>query len=151
MAVRLTIDTTGEPELATDMLELGERADDVSPVLAEIADDFERAETRLFDTQGGGRWAPLKPSTVAAKAAAGLDPRILHATGALRDSLTKQGAQGAVRRITSDDFEAGTAVPYARYLGRRRPPIVLREQEARRWERMVASFVATGRTGGLGL
>ena len=147
--MRLSIDAVGEDAVAAELLTLGARAGDVRPALAAIADDFHESERRLFASQGGGRWAPLAPSTVAAKARAGLDTRILHATGALAASLT--GGPDGVLRITSDSLEAGTSVPHARFHARRRPPIILREQTGARWADVVADFWATGRAGGVGL
>jgi phage gpG-like protein len=82
-----------------------------------IIHKLEQLETEQFDSEGArgsGGWAPLAPATVAEKARRGLDPRILHATGRLRASLTARGGD-AIRESHPDEMRFGTDVPYAAF------------------------------------
>jgi len=56
-----------------------------------------------FDTQGGfgGQpWAPLAFSTTQRKAALGLRPQILQATGAMKDAASRPGRRATARSLT---------------------------------------------------
>lgn len=111
--MRLDIEVFGDVQFSRELLRVGERAGDLRPVFADLVDDFHSMEREQFDTEGGaasGGWAPLKDTTVERKDAAGLDPRILHATLALRRSLTERSAPGSIAKFTSDELTVGTAV-----------------------------------------
>lgn len=153
--MRLEIDVFGDTQLARELLRFGDRATDMSPAFEEIADNFLLNEERQFSTQGSyasGRWAPLAPSTVTGKAKAGLDPRTLHATRTLRNSLSRQGAPGNVREIKSDEMFVGTSVEYARYhqMGTkhmpRRRPVELTVNRRRMWMKILQRFLVEGDT-----
>lgn len=145
--MRIDLDLDGDEALAHDLRGLAGRADDARPALRRFVDLVAEVEADLFTAQGGGAWDPLDPDTVARKAAAGLDPRILHETGRLRDSLTG-GAERAVR-ITDDEVEVATTVPYARYHRRRRPPVVIGDADARRAADLVAEHLFGALTPGI--
>lgn len=103
-----------------------------------IAEDFRRMQAKRFDAEGPG-WAPLAPSTLARKARKGYPETILHATGILRDSLTKVNAPGSVVRMLPDEIFIGTRVPYGTYhqTGTDKMPqrkiVDLGEDDAARW------------------
>lgn len=108
-----------------------------------IAEDFRRMQAKRFDNNGPG-WAPLAASTIARKSRKGYPTnKILHATGVLRDSLTKSGAPGSVVRVTPDELFMGTHVPYAQYhqQGTKRMPkrviVDIGEEDAARWGRIL--------------
>ena len=115
------------------------------PLLEEIAKILRRAFAANFSAGGRPGWAPLAPSTIAAKNRAGLPaltgkgniPKrlmqkggfggansILLGSGALRDSYVQQGARGHVENIDVDNntVEVGSQIttdkgaPYAVFL-----------------------------------
>lgn len=89
--VILDFEVYGEKQVSRELMRFGERAVEAEPAFHEIADRMRAAIEEQFETEGGhgsGGWAPLQPATVEKKAALGLDPRILHATGVLRETLT---------------------------------------------------------------
>lgn len=116
--MRLTIDAVGEEIVSRDLLRFGERAVDVEPAMHEVADLLRRSMVRQFDSAGAygsGGWAPLAASTVAAKQAQGLDPRILRARGDLFDSLTEEGHPDHLSIVRHDGLDFGTTDPKARF------------------------------------
>lgn len=111
--MRLDLDVFGDTQFSRELLRMGDRVEDMRPIFRELADDFYELERRQFDSEGGeasGGWRPLAESTLKRKADMNLDPRILHATLALRKSLTERGAPGSIMRITRDELVLGTAV-----------------------------------------
>lgn len=124
MAFQFTFEAYGEKLVSRELLDLGDRALDARPAFRLIVDDFRGYEATRFDTRGDGTWVPLAPSTVAEKARKGQDPRVLHATGSLRASLTERGAKDSYSRVYPTFMLFGTKRPYAKYLqgGTRRMP-----------------------------
>jgi phage gpG-like protein len=80
------------------------RAVDPAPALALVADALRGIMGAKFDAQGKGKWPPLAESTVAKKGndTIGVDE------GAMRDSLTKEGAEGATSLVLGDELIFGT-------------------------------------------
>lgn len=112
--MRLTIDSHGEQLVARELFGIAGRAVDLRPAMVEIRDRIWDDTKRQFDSEGAfgsGEWDPLAPSTVAGKAAAGLDPRILHAKGDMERALT--GQSGASIGVASrDGLAIGSTLPY---------------------------------------
>jgi phage gpG-like protein len=154
--VRLELDVFGDKQVARELLRLGDRAADARPAWNAIIDRLLLLEREQFDSEGGrasGGWKPLAPSTVADKARRDLDPRILHATGRLRDSLTRRTGGDAVRESHPNEMRFGTDVPYARYhqqgTGRmpRRREIELTETDRHQmFVQVLQRFLVTGET-----
>lgn len=114
--MRITIDFDGDVQFSRALLRFRDRAADMRPVLGEIADDFVVLERQQFTTQGAaasGGWAALKQETVDRKRAKNLDTKILHATHRLRDSLISRTSVDHVRKVTRDEVQIGTRVPYS--------------------------------------
>jgi phage gpG-like protein len=103
---------TGDEEVAHDLLAFGARMADPRVPLLEIAELMRAKERDTFDEEGPG-WAPLADSTIAAKSYAGLDPRVLHATLALRESLTGMG-DGNITVATSSGLWFGSSIDYGK-------------------------------------
>lgn len=128
--MKLELDFFGEDLLASDIGDTGRRADDLRPAFRRVVKQLHISARKQFDSEGAyasGRWAPLAASTVRQKAAAGLDPRILHATGRLRDSLQGKNAD-KIQRVNRQSLTYGTYTRYAIYhvtgtskMPRRRP------------------------------
>jgi hypothetical protein len=124
VGLKFSIEADGDKLISRELLDLGDRALDARPAFRLIADDFREFETARFDSRGEGTWRPLSPSTVFAKASRGLDPRILHATGALRRSLTHKRAPGSYSRVFPNFMLFGSSISYAHFLqtGTRKMP-----------------------------
>lgn len=129
--VRIELNVLGETQINRRLMRWSVRAADFAPVFEGILEFLERVEEAEFESEGayaGSPWAQLAASTVVAKERAGLDPRILHATLALRNSLTKSDDPEAIRIATPSMMVFGTTVPYGKYhqsgtsrMPRRRP------------------------------
>lgn len=123
------------------------------PAFRAIADDMRGYEQRLFDTQGssgGAPWALDMPSTLASKAARGLDPRVLHATKALRRSLTNK-SDPMHEEVATDAFLVfGSSVDYGHFHQRgthkmpRRRSLQLTEPQRRAIVKRLQTYVMTG-------
>lgn len=160
--MQLYLEVFGDVQLARELLRFGERAEDMSPAFEQIADDFLQIQEFQFDSQGGmfsGGWAALAPSTIESKRRQGLDPRILHATLALRNSLTNKNDPNHVRRITPDTMEVGTSVtspsgfPYPaahqnpKQGQKQRRPIELDEDISSDWVKVLQEYLVQFETG----
>lgn len=113
--MRITLEAFGEVQFSRELLRLSAAGKDMRPAFDNIHEMFIRAEKMQFATQGGsgsGGWAPLAPSTKAYKKQAKLDPRILHATLRLRDSLTQSSHPDHVYRASADEMFVGSKVEY---------------------------------------
>jgi phage gpG-like protein len=141
----------GDVQVSRRLERFAHRAGDASPLWHNIIEYLERAEVRQFNSQGAtgsGGWKPLASTTKEYKRLAGLDPRILHATLALRDSLTKGGGD-AVRVVTDQSMGFGTTVPYARFhqLGEgvpMRKPLELTEGQRKTIAKRIQRWIVTG-------
>lgn len=152
--MKLEIDVNGDEQINRELLRFSDRAGDASPAFRRIAHEMRDQIGRQFASQGAvgsGGWAPLKPSTLAKKAAEGLSPNILQATGALMESLTSVGA-GNREVVTRDSLIFGSSIPYGRYhqsgtsrMPKRRP-IEFSETDRRGFMRTLQRYVVTGQT-----
>lgn len=107
---------------------------------------FSGIETAQFNSQGRitGGWAPLAPATVENKARLGLDPRILHATHRLRESLTRPSHPEHIFRIDGDEVVMGTRVPYAAPNNKTRPLITITREHRQRWANIIQRWIFRG-------
>lgn len=114
-AVKIQMKVLGETQINRRMLRWAARASDNAPAFEEIMTYLEGVEEKQFDSEGassGNPWAPLKEATRTYKEQHNLDPRILHATLALRRSLVEHSDEEAIRIITPTMMVFGTTVPY---------------------------------------
>jgi hypothetical protein len=124
--VLVEINVFGDQQVSRELVRFSERSINMKPALAAVAERIQRDEDQLFESEGmtggHGKWAPIQEATLSAKVAAGLDPRILHRTLALRESMT--GGEGNIKVITNTRLQFGTRVPYAlfHYKGTRTMP-----------------------------
>lgn len=153
--VHIQINVLGETQINRKMLRWSLRSGDFAPAFEAILEYLEKVEEKQFDSEGaysGSPWAPLKESTLKAKERAGLDPRILHATLALRNSLTQSSAPEAIRIATPSMMVFGTTLPYARMHQQpgsaapypRRRPIDLTEKNKLSIMRTLQAWIVTG-------
>jgi phage gpG-like protein len=110
--------TYGVREIADDLEALGHRAINTRPIMEEIYLTILDIEEEIFDTQGirlgGLKWPAITLQWRFAKAKRGADPRILHASGRLRDSVTKYRHPDQHVRIERDKIVFGSKLPYAK-------------------------------------
>lgn len=144
----------GATEVQTRLRVMSERSQDFRPVLGTIMTELIAWTDAQFDTEGqsgSGGWAPLADSTILGKAGAGLDPRIMHATLALRNALTRGGnPKGSKRQIRPQSLKYGTTIPYegVHYTGRpgmpARPPVEITKGQKNKIKRQLTRWVKDG-------
>lgn len=150
--MKLIYSVHGEDIIQRDLMRFGIRAGNARPAFLAIAKDMMDAMESQFDTQGAhasGGWEPLKEATLKAKAKAGLDPRILHATLALRNSLTGTGGDNVL--IASDEsltfgsqlFYAGFHQTGTVHMAQRRP-LEFTEIEKRGFVKTLQRYIIEG-------
>ncbi len=150
--MRIVLDVTGDVQLDRELLRFADRADDMTPVMGSLADDFLRVERQQFSSQGrfSAGWAPLSPAYAARKSKKYPGAKILHATGDLEASLTRRGARNAVREVTRDSLLVGSTDPKVVYHQRgtenmpRRRPVELSAARRRAWVRAIQRYYTTG-------
>lgn len=80
-----------------------------------IARDWFKSNKAQFSLKGSGQYQPLSEKYAIRKAKKHGNKPILVATGRLRDSLTNQGTDESIIRITEKSMILGTTVPYGVY------------------------------------
>jgi sirohydrochlorin ferrochelatase len=152
VALEFTFEAYGDELIRRKLLDIGGRAIDARPAFSAIADDLMAFERKRFDTQGEGTWAPDLPATVLEKRRKQLDPRVLHATLALRRSLTERDPAQELT-VTPSFLIFGSKVKYAKYLQRgtrkmvARKPLGFQETQKRAVLKRLQRFVMTGDPG----
>jgi phage gpG-like protein len=144
----ITIRVRNHMRAANYVGKMGRRAGNMRPVFMVIQQDFRRIQRDQFATQGrrggGGRWKDISDKWRNYKISRGFDPRIMHMTHALVDSLTKPLARGAYFRIRGNTMIMGTTLPYAAILDPERPIIGVRYQDEAEWADWMAIYIAHG-------
>jgi hypothetical protein len=153
----IDITVTGTERNARRIMAVGERALDYRPIFSVLSDDWDELVDEQFETEGRrslpGGWRRLSESRIKQKAAQDLDPRIMHATLALRNSLTKKGARGSIRRIRPHLLLRGTSIFYAPYHHNpssgsrlpRRPIYIFTNRDRAAWHDVMQDFIISGR------
>lgn len=137
----------GDRLVVTHLLGVEQRTLHPRPAFARIGEQMLAAERHLFDSQGaysGRQWPRNDPSTDAAKARLGLDPRVMHATRRLRRSLTQRGNPEQIRKSTDRGIEFGTKVPYAKYHRKKRPPVAFGVLQRRQFSDTLQRWIVQG-------
>lgn len=153
--MEFTFDASGDQLVSRKLLRYADRATNAQPAFESIADTLRGYEKRLFDSggaSGGAPWDSLAPSTVRAKAAAGLDPRVLRATNALRNSLALKDDKNHQEIVTENQLVFGSTLPYVAYHQRgrgvpKRRPIQFNENQKKYILKKLQRFLATGEVG----
>lgn len=138
--------------LAYHIQVMGERAEQMEPVLWRILDKIMAREKRMFETRGatsGVYWAPLRGSTVKRKielnVAHVMDPLRRH--GALEESLTHYPADNQVVQVDDEGLLLATTLQYAAYhvTGTSRmparPPLIVPAKHAHEYVGMLNEFL----------
>lgn len=133
------IDMTAK--VSTRIADMGNRAAHAKPAMHRIVRVLETGERALWARSGGKKWPPHPDGTPAGVK-----------SGALRDSLTRDDAPGAVREVHEDHLVFGTTVWYSRFMqdgttvrGKRhapkRPVIVYRPVDRKRTRDIIAEHL----------
>lgn len=160
--MNINIETFGHEEFSATLLRFEDRADDMRPFLAAVADDFYDLMRQQFAAEGAtltGRWAPLSPRYAAYKARRYPGKTILRRTDALYESLTGPVASESVFRLGADEVLMATSHVAARFHQTgtsrmpARPPVRLRASDRRRWLKGAQRYLIEGRVSlsGIGL
>jgi phage gpG-like protein len=150
--MRFEFEAQGDKLIARKLLRYADRAVHAQPAFEAMADTLRGYEKRLFDSQGasgGARWDDLADSTRRGKAGANLDPRVLHATLALRKSLTEEHHPDHEEIVTENQLIFGSTVPYARYHQKgegvpKRRPLQYTEPQKKYLLKKLQRYLATG-------
>ena len=150
--MKLHFDIYGDEQIQRELLRFANYTGNAGPALQQIADDMREQIADQFATEGergSGGWAPLQESTIAAKAAAGLDPHILQATGALMESLTGRGGDN-IEEVSDDHLVLGSRVAYGKFHQKgtskmpARKPVEFSELDRRGFVRTLQRFLVEG-------
>lgn len=146
---RVEIEQRGAGKAAVDLHRIGDRSSDIRRLSEKVRSIYRRSEAARFDSSGRGAWPPLAASTRARKAAQGLDPRILRASGMLYRSLTSPRAAEQIDVRERTEFRFGTAVPYAVFhdTGKGQPKrelIELTPAERQEIDELIARYISKG-------
>jgi hypothetical protein len=107
--VEVLVSVSGESKALRRFGRLERKLGDARPVFVEIMDTLEKTNERSY-----GRGVKLAESTLERKQQSGhTEPLVL--TGDLKASLTKTGAKGAIREISSHEMRYGTSIFYSRF------------------------------------
>lgn len=150
--MEFTFEASGDKLISRRLLRYADRAVAAKPAFDSIADTLRGYEKRLFDSQGasgGARWDDLADSTKRAKASRDLDPRVLHATLALRKSLTEKDDPEHEEYTTDSYLLFGSRLSYAGYHQRgrgvpTRKPLQYGENQKKYIMRKLQRYIATG-------
>lgn len=151
--MRFVFEAHGETLVDREFERFAEHAENLTPVWKNLADLLRNVSKRQFSSEGqyaSGGWAPLAPSTLAAKKRQGLSSKILHATLALKNSLTQKSSSDQQLIITPLQLVFGSLVEYAGFHQHgtstmpRRPPLDLREATRREFVRRIQRYIVTG-------
>lgn len=102
MGMRLRYEVAGLDPVEHHLIGMSARALEPEPVLLMIAEIFRSIEKERFDKEGPG-WEPNAASTIAQKEGdkVGVDSE------AMRDALTKEGAEGSLSEVIGNTLHFG--------------------------------------------
>jgi phage gpG-like protein len=150
--VKIDFDVYGDKQISRELLRFASYAGNAQPAFHKIAEDIREQIGEQFATEGergSGGWAPLQESTIAAKAAAGLDSHILQATHALMESLTGTGGDH-IEQVTDDSLLFGSSISYGKFHQKgtsrmpARKPVDFTELDRRGFVRTLQRFLVSG-------
>lgn len=114
------------------------------PALETVASLLMRVVGQTFESQGrrgGGSWRQLSTSWIAQKQRLGLDPRIGHATLALRHSMTERGDPNQILDVTDNMVNLGSSLPYAHTQQKHRPFVKLTAYDRRAARNIIRDYL----------
>lgn len=118
------IKAMGAKQVATKFERMGIAAISAKPAMESVADLMMQIFEQIFQSQGrrgGGSWKRDSAAWLLRKQRNALDPRIGHATLALRRSLTVREDPNQRLVVTDTTVDLGSMLPYAAAENRNRP------------------------------
>jgi phage gpG-like protein len=122
--VNYFITIMGERQAITRFNRMGFAAISARPAMEKVAAEMMSIFDRIFSSEGrrgGGSWRQDSPEWLARKIQNGMDPRIMHASLALRNAFTTPESSHQILRITRQSVTLGTDLPYAAAADAERP------------------------------
>jgi hypothetical protein len=126
--VKYTLEAFGIKESITRFERMGTAAIAAEPAMEAVLKRLMRIIGQTFESEGrrgGGSWKQDTEDWLLRKQRNGLDPRIGHATLALRESVSIWGADHQIRDVGPNYAKLGSDLPYADTSQRHRPFIKL--------------------------
>lgn len=151
--MRIHFEMLGEEQFSRNILRVGDRGGNMSPVFHQLAGKWVRWIREQFDSEGrraSGGWADLAPSTVARRGSA---HPILQDTGALVQELTDEGnidvTDDYMHLQIADDVDAyGRLHQSGTSRMPQRRPLEFTDLDKREMVRDMQSWIFTGRLTG---
>jgi phage gpG-like protein len=151
----LDFDVYGAKQISRRLERLSVLPSDAAPAWQAIIKAMKTDIEEQFDSEGGsmsGGWAPLKPVTIARKAAAGLNTEIMRATDRLKESLVDERGSDQIFDIGPHGFKFGSTVEYGAFHmgpsadGSRpaRKPVDFTEAQRRKYVKILQAFLMGG-------
>jgi len=122
--VNFYMEATGIKRSCIRMRRLSRRRVETEPAMQKVADEMMHAIAANFQSQGrrsGGSWKKDTSKWAEQKVKRGLDPRIGHATLALRISMTVRDSDHQRLYVDHNTVALGSDLPYAESAQRHRP------------------------------
>lgn len=147
---RLRLEIDGTDEVSEEMLAIGARARDASPVMREIQKLMLESSLATFASHGGRidhSWKPDTQHTIERKQREGYDSELEMRTGELRESLTvPEGGEfaGEIRRVGKTYSIFGTTVSHAKWQGHLRQLLGVTLEDANVWGSMMIDWILSG-------
>lgn len=139
-----TIRALNAKQVATRFERMGYAAVSAKPAMETIAEMMMRIFGAIFESQGrrgGGSWKFDTVEWLTRKQRMGLDPRINHATGALRRAMSEPGAEHQILLVGDTSVHLGTDLDYAQAVNRVRPFVKFRKQDKEAMRRVVRDYL----------
>lgn len=138
------IKALGIKQVNTKFERMGIASIDAKPAMETVADLMFKIFYQIFESQGrrgGGSWKRDSTEWLLRKQRAGLDPRIGHASLALRRAMSIRGEANQNLEVTHNLVHLSTDLPYAATEQRHRPFIKFTKRDKLEMRRIVRDFL----------
>jgi hypothetical protein len=148
-ALRVQIDPDGKfAEAVSDAIK---KVDDLRPAFMAIIPSWFKSNRAIFLLKGPGKFEDLTSAYKRQKQrAVGFMYPILRRSGFLEKSITESGDSDSIVRMTKTDMDLGTSIPYAGFVHKRRPFIMIGAEQTgpeefnvrrQRWIETIENYV----------
>jgi len=144
--VKYTLEAFGIKEAITRFERMGVAAFAAEPAMEAILRRLMRIIGQTFESEGrrgGGSWKQDTEEWLLRKQRDNLDPRIGHATLALRNSVSVWGAEHQIRDVGPQHAKLGSNLEYADTSQRHRPFIKLTKADKAEMRVIVRDYLIT--------
>lgn len=139
------VEAMGIRQVETRFERMGAAAVSAEPAMELVLKDLYRIFDATFQSEGrrgGGSWAQDTDAWLKRKIGMGLDPRIGHATLALRDSMSKPDDPNQEVEISANFVRLASTLPYAATEQRHRPFVKLTRTDRERLRLIIRDYLA---------